>query len=263
MRSLGYSWGHEPRGVLSPNLPTFTTQHSWMSCPSQGDTEQVLCCSPHHLPHPSGTDTGLERQIFTLQLCPASVQGGHKLKAASITLGQFSSPQVLLHSCDIFHTNVKRSQSWKKKKSQHLWQLTSGFGSFFFSWSLFFSFSMGLKPMFPFPKNWSSHLRDSQWDHSGNISTWRSLLGDFFIYLFILSCAWHQLQVLFLFWMERILSSIPKGPFGLFFFPVICQKSFWWNILPSLTGFPDLHNAVQIEAWETFWKWTMLESGSY
>lgn len=36
------------------------------------------------------------------------------------------------------------------------------------------------------------------------------------IFLFILSCAWHQLQVLFLFWMERILSSIPKGPFGPF-----------------------------------------------
>lgn len=34
MRSLKYSWGHEPRSVLSPNLPTFTTQHSWMSCPS-------------------------------------------------------------------------------------------------------------------------------------------------------------------------------------------------------------------------------------
>lgn len=104
---------------------------------------------------------------------------------------------------------------------------------FFFPWSFFLSFSMELKPMFPFPENWSSHLRDSQWDHSGNISSWRSLLGDFF-FLFILSCAWHQLQVLFLFWMERILSSIPKGPFGLlffFFFP-ICQKSFWWNILP-------------------------------
>lgn len=58
-------------------------------------------------------------------------------------------------------------------------------------------------------------------------------LGIFNFFLFILSCAWHQLQVLFLFWMERILSSIPKGPFGLFFFfHLICQKSFWWNILP-------------------------------
>lgn len=36
------------------------------------------------------------------------------------------------------------------------------------------------------------------------------------VFLFTLSCAWHQLQVLFLFGMERILSSIPKGPFGFF-----------------------------------------------
>lgn len=77
-------------------------------------------------------------------------------------------------------------------------------------------------------------------------------LGIFNFFLFILSCAWHQLQVLFLFWMERILSSIPKGPFGLFFFfSFNLPKKLLMEhppLAPSLTGFPDLHNAVQIEA---------------
>lgn len=148
----------------------------------QGDTKQALCCSICHILHTL-------IQVWKYKIHP-SVPGcarAESYKHHFISVFRpASSPQALLHSCDILGANVKRSQSGMKKIPAPLtaciwvWLIL-----FFFSWSFFLSFSMELKPMFPFPENWSSHLRDSQWDHSGNISSWRSLLGDFYFNLFI------------------------------------------------------------------------------
>lgn len=126
-----------------------------------------------------------------------------------------------------------------------------GLAHFFFSLKLFLVFQYGAQAHVPFSRKLIQPLtgfsvRSFRKYFQLEVFAWG------FFFLFILSCAWHQLQVLFLFWMERILSSIPKGPFGLlfFFFSNLPKKLLMEHppLAPSLTGFPDLHNAVQIEA---------------
>lgn len=151
--------------------------------------KQVLCCSTHHMPHPSRTHTRSIKTIFALQALPllssTSIPGwaqdeSYKHNFMSL-FRSVSSPQVLLYLYDILRVNVKKSQSGMKKILAPLTACIWVWLIFFLK--LFLVFQYGVQAHVPFSLNWSSHLRDSQWDHSGNISSWRSLLGDFF-YLF-------------------------------------------------------------------------------
>lgn len=152
----------------------------------------------------------------------------------------------MLYPNDILHVNVKRSQSGMKKI---LAPLTACIWAWLISFlKLFLVFQYGVQARVPFSLKLIQPLTGFSVRSFRKYFQLEVFAWGFF--LFILSCAWHQLQVLFLFWMERILSSIPKGPFGFFFFLNLPKKLLMEHppLAPSLTGFPDLHNAVQIEA---------------
>lgn len=151
------------------------------------------------------------------------------MKATSIILCHFLERFPHLEFCCVsvtfFCVNVKRAQSGKKipaPLTAHIWV------RIIFFLKLFLVLQTGVQASVPFSLKLIQPLtgfsvRSFRKYFQLEVFSW----GFFFIYFVLMPLSWHQLQVLFLFWMERILSSIPKGPFGpLFFFFLICQKSF-------------------------------------
>lgn len=172
--------------------------------------------------HPTpATDNQSIRTRFTLLLLsststPGWAQDESNKHHLTTLFGPVGSSQVLLYLCDIFHANVKRAQPGMKKIPAALtvciWVWLFGF--FFFFSEAFSCLSVRSSSLYsPRPKT-----DPATYGILSEIIQEIFPVGGLYlgIFLFILSCAWHQLQVLFLFWMERILSSIPKRPFGPF-----------------------------------------------
>lgn len=120
----------------------------------QGDTKQALCCSICHIPH-----TLIQVWKYKLHpsssalLSPASVPGcaqAESYKHHFISVFRpASSPQALLHSCDILGANVKRSQSGMKKIPAPLTACIWVWLILFFFLKLFLVFQYGAQAHVP------------------------------------------------------------------------------------------------------------------